>query len=292
MTLSLTPMLLLLSFLFLAPSLIQCDGGKGLAVVSSIGKGAVVKGAVAKGAVAKGVAKAAVGGPAKLKLSTLLIKLLAAKAAKNAAGKDPAKSAKRKLSKLLIKLLAAKAVKAAKDAKGPVLAIKAGKAVVTGPAKAIKKKMSKLLAKGALALAIIKGVIVKTNWQYFLGLHIGKKVGKRDVSNLEQLQLVDAALELANEVDSGNCVAKLLCHLETLPEASLSPAGLTLRKALGNVNKSDYLNTKTSHGVYGLATAVGATLGRSNARTCDTVFQTCPVDHNELLEVLDSTFTN
>lgn len=155
-------------------------------------------------------------------------------------------------------------------------------------------KATKFLTGGLIALAILKGLVITQHLPLLLAIHVGKKLlgkGKRDVRTQEQLQLMDAALELANQADSGDCIAKLLCYLESLPETSLSHSGLTMKKAFGNLNKKDYLNAKTSHGVYGLATVVGATLGKSNARMCDLVFTTCPLDQNVLLDALNSTFS-
>ncbi|KAK7028796.1 hypothetical protein SK128_010371 [Halocaridina rubra] len=136
-------------------------------------------------------------------------------------------------------------------------------------------------AVGLGALAIAKGVAIGTLLSR----------GKRDVSGMDNEQRIQISLDIAKQIDSFGCVAKLLCELEALPDDQLTPAMATFRDIFGNPNEPGFHKRKTSRGVFDVAATFGAQMAKGNPKACDKLFNKCPLTSNDLFNMLESTFT-
>ncbi|XP_063591100.1 uncharacterized protein LOC134768290 [Penaeus indicus] len=131
---------------------------------------------------------------------------------------------------------------------------------------------------GLGALAVLKGALI--------GNAIAR--GKRDVTTQEEAQAVEVALDVAQQIDSAGCVAKLLCELESLPADQLSAPMAALKAAFGNPESAEFLKLRTSRGVYALAASVGAKVAKNDPKACERVFETCPLPRDELFFMLET----
>ncbi|XP_027218070.1 uncharacterized protein [Penaeus vannamei] len=131
---------------------------------------------------------------------------------------------------------------------------------------------------GLGALAVVKGALI--------GTAVAR--GKRDVSQEEQAQSIEVALDVAQQIDTAGCVAKLLCELEAMPADQLSPAMAALKAAFGNPESVNFHKLRTSRGVYDLAATFGAKVAKNDPKACDRLFESCPLPGDELFFMLET----
>ena len=94
------------------------------------------------------------------------------------------------------------------------------------------------------------------------------------------------AVEVAQKMDSAGCITKLLCEIESMSAEELSPSQSTFKAAF-----EDPEVLKSNRGIYDLAITFGSKFAKNDPKACNALFSKCVLSRDELVYMLDTTFS-